>query len=119
VGDDESVVSAVEPERPATGEPRSYDVRRLEFAGPKESGVVDALFGRVVHCPLDVHDDAPLPPDVWTRAKLALPHGNQVVAIVGSNKRSVEEAVAAFTARAKRVDDYEDTAYHFLRYGDL
>ncbi len=123
-GDDPNVASAVEPARPSSGEPRTYVVRCLALGGPRGSGVVDALFGRVVHRmtgAADVERKGPLPsPEVWARALLVSPDDDEAVGVaVASDASSLDQALLELAGGSMRVEDYDDVAYHFLSYGGL
>jgi hypothetical protein len=97
-------------------------VHLLQVGPPMESGVVDALYGRVVSCEsarvpdLSFNGDSvPASRDVWARALLVAPDGDEVLAVsVATDRAALEESLSTFTATATRVDDYDEVAYHFL-----
>jgi hypothetical protein len=127
IGDDRTVTPVIDLGRRPSGAPEEYGVRLLQLGGPTESGVVDALFGRVVRChadePAELSFDGntpPASPDVWARALLVAPNDALVLALaVASQFVALEESLRKFSARSITIDDYDDVAYHFLRHGDF
>jgi hypothetical protein len=121
IGHDHTVTPVINLGRPRD-EPEEYDVRLLQVGGPTGSGVVDALFGRVVRCDLAAFpelsfdgDAVPTSPDVWARALLVAPDRQLVLGIaVASDRGALEESLLKFSARSTRVDDYDEVAYHFF-----
>jgi hypothetical protein len=87
---------------------------------------VDALFGRVVHCPAGDDDDVsfngdavPASRPVWTRGLLIAPERGELAAFaIATDRAALEQALEKFTGRATRVDDYDDVAYHFFEHRD-
>jgi hypothetical protein len=124
VSDDRTVAAVIDLGRPPSANPEEYDVRLLQLGGPTDSGVVDALFGRVVRCnPAELGDfsldgDAvPTSPDVWARGLLVAPDGGLAVAVaVASDFTALEESLRKFSSYSVAVEDYDDVAYHFLGY---
>lgn len=122
IGDDRTVTPVIELSRAPYGEPEEYDVHLLQVGGPRDSGVVDALFGRVVRCDgaafteLSFDGDAvPTSPEVWARALLVAPDRDRVIALaVATDRAALEESLRKFSARCAGVDDYDDVAYHFF-----
>jgi hypothetical protein len=124
VGDDRTMTPVIDLGRRPSGEPEEYDVRLLQLGGPSDSGVVDALFGRVVRFdaapPAELAVDggaAPGSADVWARALLIAPDRALAVALaVAADFAALEESLRTFSVRSTRVDDYDDVVYHFLDY---
>ena len=122
IGDDRTVTPVIKLSRAPDGESEEYDVHLLQVGGPRGSGVVDALFGRVVRCDgaalteLSFDGDAvPTTPEVWARALLVAPDRDLVLALaVATDRAALEESLRKFSARCPRVDDYDDVAYHFF-----
>ncbi|HEY6585072.1 MAG TPA: hypothetical protein VIZ29_09510 [Gaiellaceae bacterium] len=121
LGDDRTVTPAIELARPASEDPKEYDVHLLQVGGPRTSGVVEALFGRVVRCDpaeageLSFNGDAvPTSEDVWARALLVAPSGRVVTFAVAADRKALETALIKFSARCTRIDDYDEVAYHFF-----
>jgi hypothetical protein len=121
VGDDRTMIPAIELERPPREDPEEYDVHLLQVGGPRESGVVDALYGRVVGCDPGAVEDlsfdgraVPTSPDVWARALLLAPEGRVLAFAVATDRAELERSLLEFSTRAPRVDDYDEVAYHFL-----
>jgi hypothetical protein len=121
LGDDRTVTPVIELGRRPSEAPEEYDVHLLQLGGPKESGVVDALLGRVVRCDPDAvtdvsfnGDTVPTSPHVWARALLVGPGGRVLAFAVGTDSAALERALDKFSARCTRVDDYDEVAYHFL-----
>jgi hypothetical protein len=122
IGDDHTVTPVINLGRAPVDEPEEYDVRLLQVGGPTKSGVVDALFGRVVRCDaaaltgLSFDGDAvPTSPDVWVRALLVAPDRHLALAVgVAADRAALEESLRTFSARCPRVEDYDDVAYHFF-----
>jgi hypothetical protein len=125
IGDDRSVEPVIDVSRPP-GEPHEYDVQLLQVGPPKGSGVVEALDARVVHCDARAVDDLtfdgngpPASPEVWTRGLLVAPDRSEAAAFaVATDRDALEESLAPFSARATRVEDYDDVAYHFFEHRD-
>jgi hypothetical protein len=120
LGDDRTVTPVIELTRPASEDPEQYDVHLLQVGGPRTSGVVEALYGRVVRCDpgevgeLSFNGDAvPRSEDVWARALLVAPSG-RVAFAVATNRAALEESLTKFSARCTRLDDYDEVAYHFF-----
>jgi hypothetical protein len=126
VGDDRTVRPVIDVSRPSGGEPQEYDGRLLQVGPPKRSGVVAALYARVVHCDARALDDLtfdgngpPASPEVWTRGLLVSSDRGDVAAFaVATDRAALEESLAAFDAVATRVEDYDDVAYHFFEHRD-
>jgi hypothetical protein len=124
VGDDRPVTAVIELARAPSANPEEYDVRLLQLGGPTDSGVVDALFGRVVRCDRAELADVsfygaatPTAPAVWARGLLVGPDGALAVAVaVATEFAALEESLREFSSRSVAVDDYDDVAYHFLSY---
>jgi hypothetical protein len=122
IGHDRTVTPVIELSRAPDGEPEEYDVHLLQVGGPRDSGVVDALLGRLVRCDgaalteLSFDGDAvPTSPEVWARALLVAPDRDHVLALaVATDRAALEESLRKFSARCPRVDDYDDVAYHFF-----
>lgn len=121
IGDDRTVRAVIELERRPSEEPEEYDVQLLQVGGPRESGLVDALYGRIVHCDAGTvselsfnGDAAPTSPDVWTRALLLAPGGQLLAFAVAANRAALEHSLHKFSSRCARVDDYDEVAYHFF-----
>jgi hypothetical protein len=122
IGHDHTVTPVINLGRAPRGEPEEYDVRLLQVGGPTDSGVVDALFGRVVRCEaaalteLSFDGNAvPASPDVWARALLVAPDRQLVLGLaVASDRAALEESLRNFSRRSATVDDYDDVAYHFF-----
>jgi hypothetical protein len=121
LGDDRTVTAVIELERSPSDDPEEYDVHLLQVGGPKESGVVDALFGRIVHCdPGTVSElsfnggTVPTSPDVWARALLLAPNGQVLAFAVATNRAALDDALHKFSSRCTRVDDYDEVSYHFF-----
>jgi hypothetical protein len=119
IGDDRTVTPVIDLARRPSEEPEEYDVHLLQVGGPRESGVVDALFGRVVRCEavseMSFDGDAvPASPDVWARALLVGPGGRVLAFAVGTDRRALEHSLDKFSARSTQVDDYDEVAYHFF-----
>jgi hypothetical protein len=121
IGDDRTVTPVIELARPASEDPEEYDVHLLQVGGPRSSGVVEALFGRVVRCDpgevgeLSFNGDAvPRSEDVWARALLLAPSGRVVAFAVAADRAALEESLTKFSARCTRLDDYDEVAYHFF-----
>jgi hypothetical protein len=125
LGDDPAVTPVIEPARPASEDPDEYDVHLLQVGGPETSGVVEALFGRVVRCDpgevsvLSFNGDAvPRSTDVWARALLVAPSGRVVAFGVAADRSALEDSLTEFSARCSRLDDYDEVAYHFFVNAD-
>jgi hypothetical protein len=121
IGDDRTVTPVIELARPASEDPEEYDVHLLQVGGPRTSGVVDALFGRVVRCDpaavseLSFNGDAvPTSAEVWARALLVAPSAQVVAFAVAADRAALEDSLIKFSARCTRLDDYDDVAYHFF-----
>jgi hypothetical protein len=121
LGDDRTVTAVIELGRRPSDDPEEYDVQLLQVGGPGESGVVDALLGRVVHCdPGTVSelsfngDTVPTSPDVWARALLVAPGGQVLAFAVAANRAALEHSLHKFSAHCTRVNDYDEVAYHFF-----
>jgi hypothetical protein len=121
IGDDRTVTPVIELARPASEDPQEYDVHLLQVGGPRTSGVVEALYGRVVRCdPAEVSelsfngDAVPTSEDVWARALLVAPSGRVVTFAVATDRAALEESLTKFSARCTRIDDYDEVAYHFF-----
>jgi hypothetical protein len=121
VGDDRSVTPVIELERPSSEDPEEWDVHLLQVGGPRRSGVVNALFGRVVRCEpgtvgdLSFDGDAvPASPAVWARGLLVQPGGQALAFAVATDRAALEHSLEKFSSRCTRVDDYDEVAYHFL-----
>jgi hypothetical protein len=121
LGDDRTVTAVIELELRPSDEPEEYDVHLLQVGGPRESGVVGALFGRIVHCdPGTVSelsfngDTVPTSPDVWARALLSAPAGDVIAFAVAANRAALDHSLHKFSSRCTRVDDYDEVAYHFF-----
>jgi hypothetical protein len=125
IGDDPSVEPVIDVSRPH-GEPEEYDVRLLQVGPPEGSGVVDALFGRVVRCVAGEEDDVSFDGDavpasraVWTRGLLVAPDRGELAAFaIATDRAALEQSLARFSDRATRVEDYDDVAYHFFEHRD-
>jgi hypothetical protein len=98
------------------------DVHLLQVGGPRGSGVVQALYGRIVRCEpgavteLSFDGDAvPTSPDVWTRALLVAPDGWVLAFAVGPGRTALEQSLEKLSSRSMQVDDYDEVAYHFFR----
>jgi hypothetical protein len=123
-GDNSTVCAVVELPRLARGEPQEYDVVLLQLGGPRGSGVVDALYGRVVYCAQAggeetsaVHD-VPASPHVWARAMLLGP--DELVAFaVGTDRGVLEQTLGELVDRPARSEDYGEVAYHFSREAEV
>lgn len=120
IGDDRTVTPAIELARPASEDPEEYDVHLLQVGGPRTSGVVEALFGRVVRCDpgevseLSFNGDAvPTSADVWARA-LLVASARVVAFAVAADRAALENSLIKFSARCTRLDDYDEVAYHFF-----
>jgi hypothetical protein len=50
IGEDRTVMPLINLQRPASEDPKEYDVHLLQVGAPTESGTVHTLFGRVVFC---------------------------------------------------------------------
>jgi hypothetical protein len=116
-----TVTPVIELERSSSGAPEECDVHLLQLGGPRGSGVVDALFGRVIRCdPGAVGDrsfngDAvPRSPEVWARGLLVGPSGEVLAFAVAADQAALEQSLEKFSSRCTRVDDYDEVAYHFL-----
>jgi hypothetical protein len=120
IGDDRSVAPVIALSRAPTGDPEEYEVRLLQVGAPTCSGVVDALFGRVVRCDATAiaafaRDAVPACPDVWARALLVAPERDTGVAVaVGSSSAALDDTLSTFTASSAAVDDYDDLGYFFF-----
>ncbi len=113
--------AVIELARPASKDPEEYDVQFLQVGGPRESGVLNGLFGRVVRCPPGAvseqsfnGDAVPTSPDVWERALLVAAWGQVLAFAVATDRAALEHSLRKFSARCTGVDDYDDVAYHFL-----
>jgi hypothetical protein len=125
LGDDLAVAPVVELARPAAGDPEEYEVHLFQVGGPETSGVVEALFGRVVRCDpgevseLSFDGDAVLRSTaVWARALLVAPSGRVVAFAVASDHTALEDSLIKFSPRCARLDDYDGVAYHFFVNAD-
>jgi hypothetical protein len=121
IGDDRTVTPAIELARPASEDPEEYDVHLLQVGGPRTSGAVEALFGRVVRCEpgaiskLSFNGDAaPTSPAVWARALLVAPSAQVVAFAVAADRAALEDSLIKFSTRCTRLDDYDEVAYHFF-----
>jgi hypothetical protein len=121
IGDDRTVRPVIELARPPSRDPEAYEVQLLQVGGPRGSGVVQALFGRVVRCDagavgeLSFNGDAvPTSPDVWTRALLVAPDGRVLACAVGPDRAALEQSLEKLSSRSTHVEDYDEVAYHFL-----
>ena len=120
IGDDRTVTPVIELER-SSSEAEEWSVHLLQVGGPRRSGVVDALFGRVVRCDpgtvgeLSFDGDAvPASPAVWARGLLVGPGGQTLAFAIATDRAALEHSLEKFSARCTRVDDYDEVAYHFL-----
>jgi hypothetical protein len=111
----------LELERTPIDRPEEYEVRLLQIGGPRDSGVVEALYARVVRCDRDTAGDAsfdwdavPRSSEVWARAVLTSPDGRLLAFAVATDRSALEQALARFSARCTQVDDYDEVAYHFF-----
>jgi hypothetical protein len=126
IGDDDTVTPVIELNRAPSDKPEEYEVQLWQVGGPTGSGVVEALFGRVVRCDAAAvaelnfnGDSVPTSPDVWTRALLLSSHRKLVVALaVASDRPALEESLRKFSARCTTIDDYDEVAYHFFRHAE-
>lgn len=121
VGDYRTVRPVIELARSPSKGPEEYDVHLLQVGGPRGSGVVQALYGRIVRCDpgavsdLSFDGDAvPTSPDVWTRALLVAPDRRVLAFAVGPDRGALEESLVKFSSRSAHVDDYDEVAYHFF-----
>jgi hypothetical protein len=121
IGDDRAVTPVIELGRRPTDDPEEYGVHVLQVGGPKGSGVVEALLGKIVRCDpgalseLSFNGDAvPSSPAVWARALLVAPDGFVVVFAVGPDRAALDHSLERFSSRCAWVDDYDEVAYHFF-----
>jgi hypothetical protein len=121
IGDDPTVTAAIELDRSPSNDPEELDVLRLQVGGPRDSGTVEALFGRIVRCgrsavgDVSFNGDAvPASPDVWTRMILLALDGQVLAVAVGPDRAAIDDSLEKFSLRASQVDDYDEVAYHFL-----
>lgn len=119
------VTPAIELARLPSEDPEEFDVHLLQVGGPRESGVVEALFGRVVRCDpgsvgdLSFNGDAvPTSPDVWARVLLVAPNARVVAVAVATDRAALEHSLRKFSARCTGIDDYDEAAYHFWQDRD-
>ena len=120
LADDESATPAIALPRPPS-DVQDYSVHLLQLGGPRRSGVVETLLGRIVWCDpehlrdLSFNGDAvPASAAVWARTILVMP-GREVLALaVATEQAPLEESLDKFAAAARSVHDYDDVAYHFL-----
>jgi hypothetical protein len=120
IGEDRTVAPVIELGRPPSEDPEEYDVELLQVGGPRTSGRVEALFGRLVDCDRGAvsgsfnGDAVPTSPNVWARGLLIAPDGRLVAFAVGADSVAVEHSLQKFTARCPRVDAFDEVAYHFF-----
>ena len=121
VGDDPTVSAVIDLARRPSADAEELDVTVLQLGGPKRSGIVEALYGRVVRCAPDVVAEqaadlpAPSTSDLWARALLVSPDRDRALGVaVGTTQPALEEALAEFTLPGAVPDDYREVAYHFL-----
>ena len=124
IGDDRTAAAVIDVSRPHD-EPREYNVHLLQVGPPKESGVVEALYGRVVHCDagaveeLSFDADSIPEPAVWARGLLVASERAEVAAFaVATDRTALEQSLTTLSAAAMRVEDYDDVAYHFFEHRD-
>jgi hypothetical protein len=124
VGDDPTAAAVIDVSRPHE-EPLQYDVQLLQVGPPKGSGVVEALYGRVVYFDAGAVEDLffdtdSIPqPAVWTRGLLVAPGRGELTAFaVATDRPALEQSLATLSQAATRVEDYDDVAYHFFEHRD-
>ena len=107
------------------GDDAGVAVRLLLLGAPRRSGVVDALFGRVVHytseAEADPKQDDQLPaPDVPARAVLVSTVGREALGIaIASDAGALHRTLGGSTTPSRSVKDYDDVACHFVSYRGL
>jgi hypothetical protein len=121
LGDDRSIAPVIEL-ADQSGSSEELAVNLLQLGGPRDSGVVDALLGRVVRCPPHAVADVsfnggavPSSPEIWLRVLLGASNGDVVAVSVGTDPASLQASLEKFSARCPAVTDYDDVVYHFWR----
>ena len=121
LGTSRAVMPAIDIEGADRGDPQEYDVQLLQLGGPRDSGVVPALYAKVVrgrpdaaHEALD-RDAVPSSPHVWVRALLRANGGDVLAFAVGTEWAAIAESLQKLGAPAAEVESFDDVAYHFWR----
>jgi hypothetical protein len=121
LGEGLNVMPAIDITGADRGEAEEYDVQLLQVGGPRDSGVVPALFARVVRCGPDALRDAfngdavPTSSHVWVRALLCAASGDVLAFTIGTDRVALEDSLRKLTSQATEVNDFDDCVYHFWR----
>jgi hypothetical protein len=123
VGDGPAMDATVELARPPSGPAENYVVRLLQLGGPRDSGVLDGMYARVVRCEGDaVPSESALrgfpPPastEVWARGLLAAETNDVVGFAVATDRHALAPSLEELCTANVLVGDYDEVGYHFLR----
>lgn len=123
VGDGPGVSGVIQLERPASGPAREYAVQLLQLGGPRDSGVLEGMYGRLVRCRGDALPShsalqgfpPPTSAAVWARGLLAADTGDVLGFAVAIDRDALAGSLRELCASNDPAGDYDEVAYHFFR----
>jgi hypothetical protein len=123
VGEREGMDAEVELARPPSGPPEDYVVWLLQLGGPRDSGVVEGLYARVVRCArTTVPGETALrgfpPPastEVWARGLLGAETRDVIGFAVATNRDALTLSLEELCSSSVLVGDYNEVPHHFFR----
>jgi hypothetical protein len=123
VGADATVTEAIVLALQPTDAPLEYVAKLLQLGGPRDSGVVEAMYARFVRCRTDAIPSAsalrrfppPTSTQVWARALLVTDTDDFVGFAVGTDRDALAGSLGELCTSSVSAGDYDEVAYHFLR----